>query len=713
MKTINIILLMFVISCISITSSAQEVNLVNIRETLLNSTYGWFDISGHYLYASTGYGIKVFDISTFSDPQEIIHIPTYGLTGSIMAEGEYLYVTDFNEGLLVFNIDDPENPVYLSSFNAPGNTRSILNNGDYIYLFAESEGIQIIDASDPYNLSLEEVIYTSGNAQMGAIAGNYMYVSVAEPGLAIYNIANPGSPQLVNTWNTLSGIARGLSVSPDNSFLLMGDWMNGVYVLNLSNPIFPAIAANLSYPGEFAMFTSGQQTYGICSYYKEGLQSFNYSGVELDSLYLGGNGYFIVNSGYAYVGQNDTLWVIDCEPPQSMSIESHINDLGFPYDAAVQDDYVYVANHAGGLAVLDAADPTNPILLDSMAVNLAAFDVCVHPDSPYVYVADFNYGLKVFNNSDQEHPILIDSVATDPDPYAIKVIYRDGYIYVVVISEGINVFSAADPAHPVFLFNINIGNITRECDVTTDGNYLYSAAFEDGMMVHQLFLPDSASFIVSNDNFEAAYSLEINDNYCYLADYYKGLFVFDINNPAYPIMLDSIPPASGACAIRVINDQYVAVGDYVEGVFIADVSNPMDIFEVSRMENYGVVQSMAIKDNYLLVCDHYSLIFADIYYNGIENPKSSAQVEYPILYPAYPNPFNCSALVEYEIRREGQVKLTLYNSLGQEAAVLADNYLSAGRYKASVDGVNIPSGIYFIKLETCGTSEIRKIILMK
>ncbi|MBK8982404.1 MAG: T9SS type A sorting domain-containing protein [Ignavibacteria bacterium] len=83
------------------------------------------------------------------------------------------------------------------------------------------------------------------------------------------------------------------------------------------------------------------------------------------------------------------------------------------------------------------------------------------------------------------------------------------------------------------------------------------------------------------------------------------------------------------------------------------------------------------------------------------------------LYQNYPNPFNPSTGIKFDVPKNSIVKLSVYNSLGQEAAVLLNETLSAGTYNMRFDGANLSSGLYFYKIETEDFTDIKKMMLVK
>jgi len=84
----------------------------------------------------------------------------------------------------------------------------------------------------------------------------------------------------------------------------------------------------------------------------------------------------------------------------------------------------------------------------------------------------------------------------------------------------------------------------------------------------------------------------------------------------------------------------------------------------------------------------------------------------------YPNPFNPETTISYSIKEEGNVKLEIFNIRGQKVKTLVNEVKSAGSFKANWNGIDnqnnpVASGIYFAKLRTTGTTNIKKMILMK
>jgi len=83
------------------------------------------------------------------------------------------------------------------------------------------------------------------------------------------------------------------------------------------------------------------------------------------------------------------------------------------------------------------------------------------------------------------------------------------------------------------------------------------------------------------------------------------------------------------------------------------------------------------------------------------------------LHTNYPNPFNPSTQLSYDLAESGVVELTIYDVNGNEISKLVQGYQTAGSYTLTFSATNMPSGIYVARLSSGMHSLTRKMILMK
>ncbi len=95
-----------------------------------------------------------------------------------------------------------------------------------------------------------------------------------------------------------------------------------------------------------------------------------------------------------------------------------------------------------------------------------------------------------------------------------------------------------------------------------------------------------------------------------------------------------------------------------------------------------------------------------------EGQTQKLPIEY-FLSQNYPNPFNPSTKLSYSITQSGLVTLKVYDVLGTEIETLVNEGKPVGTYELNWNGANLPSGVYFYRLQAGSFVQTRKMILLK
>ena len=97
------------------------------------------------------------------------------------------------------------------------------------------------------------------------------------------------------------------------------------------------------------------------------------------------------------------------------------------------------------------------------------------------------------------------------------------------------------------------------------------------------------------------------------------------------------------------------------------------------------------------------------------NPDSTANqsIEKYILYNNYPNPFNPSTKIKYSLPRQSHITLKVYDILGKEITSLVNEEKPSGNYQVQFNAANLPSGVYFYRIQSGDFIQTKKMILMK
>ena len=83
------------------------------------------------------------------------------------------------------------------------------------------------------------------------------------------------------------------------------------------------------------------------------------------------------------------------------------------------------------------------------------------------------------------------------------------------------------------------------------------------------------------------------------------------------------------------------------------------------------------------------------------------------LYNAYPNPFNPSTTIRFDMPEAGSIQLAVYDVMGRQVAKLIEGHRTAGTHSIAFDGTNVSSGVYFIRMNAPGYQATQKIVLIK
>ena len=83
------------------------------------------------------------------------------------------------------------------------------------------------------------------------------------------------------------------------------------------------------------------------------------------------------------------------------------------------------------------------------------------------------------------------------------------------------------------------------------------------------------------------------------------------------------------------------------------------------------------------------------------------------LFQNYPNPFNSSCAIKFSIPKLSQATIKIFNTLGEELETLVNEEKPVGTYELNWNAVNLPSGVYFYRLQAGDFVQTRKMILLK
>jgi len=92
------------------------------------------------------------------------------------------------------------------------------------------------------------------------------------------------------------------------------------------------------------------------------------------------------------------------------------------------------------------------------------------------------------------------------------------------------------------------------------------------------------------------------------------------------------------------------------------------------------------------------------YFHDLDSTFTSINTDYEtdIVLRNYPNPFNESSKIEFYLAEESQVKIELYNLLGEKIQTITDKYYTKGKHEILLNSDRIKTGVYYCTVKLNG-----------
>jgi len=322
------------------------------------------------------------------------------------------------------------------------------------------------------------------------------------------------------------------------------------------------------------------------------------------------------------------------------------------------------------LYVIDISEPTNPTQSAFLPIDGEIWDIVVSGN--YAYLANRGgYGLCIVDISNPIQPV--DKVHyTTGSPFSVTI---QNNLLFIAMDYRMEIVDISDPLNPKQIWDDRIVGTIRKIEVRDTLAYL--ASMHCGLQVYSISDPAQPRFITSIPTWNWTFGVAVSGNFAYMAENDAGIRVIDISDPDTLIQIGNYNTGSKARNIFADKDM-IYVADYVDGVYI--FQNPL--------------------------------------YTKIEDHKKPLLPDQLVLYPNYPNPFNPSTTIEYELPKSGPVRLTIYNLLGQKVRTLLNARQNAGRHHVVWDGCDetcrpVSSGVYYYRLEAGVTTQTKKMMLLR
>jgi hypothetical protein len=158
---------------------------------------------------------------------------------------------------------------------------------------------------------------------------------------------------------------------------------------------------------------------------------------------------------------------------------------------------------------------------------------------------------------------------------------------------------------------------------------------------------------------------------------------------------------------QFIDTTFVFTGD--------DLEIPKQLYDLRKSYSTNVSALEILDSVFTLIITGDLAVACDMMQN-LSTDKHSSDVRTPIQYRLsqnFPNPFNPTTTIQYDIPKTSHVILSISNMNGQLVARLVNQKQQPGHYSVNWDACNVSSGVYFYQIRTDDFHQVKKCILMK
>ena len=360
-------------------------------------------------------------------------------------------------------------------------------------------------------------------------------------------------------------------------------------------------------------------------------------------------------------------------------------------DVKVFDHYAVLIKENEPAQIIDLSDPEDPNVVSTIHFGLSIEDGGAHNcyiNGQYLYVIGLDAGgLEIYDLTNPESPQWVGDYITY---YYHDIYVKDGIAYAAAIhGDGVDILDVSNPSNVQLLVNFNYeGSGAHNCWTTEDGNYvIVGDEIGEGNWIRIFDIQDLdnismvAEYIVDPES--VVHNAYVDGNLLYVAHYTEGVRIVDLSDPESPVEI-------------AYYDTYLPNEYGYEGCW-----SVFPYFESGKIIASDLQSG-------LFVLEHQQFV-------NIEKPNAPDGFN---LKQNYPNPFNPTTRINYTIGLESFVNLTVFDVSGNFVKTLVNTQQPNGTHSVQWDGTNaldkkMPSGNYFIKIETGEFTQSRKIILLK
>lgn len=579
--------------------------------------------SGNYVFAGMGSEVAVFDVSNPQNISLVKKVPLYGTAYAVSHDRDTLYMASGHAGLSVVDISSPRDARRIGWLVLPQSAyaRWLALRDGYVYL-ATDKGCMIVNVKNRAKpVLVKQLLYEP--VKFAWVDGETLYLTLLGQRIFAYDISDRTQPVFLSKLD-LSYPTKQFEIDPPPGYLItygkyayVANGHKGITVLDISNPKAPRVLRSVYLDGRYTSFitlyknTLSVQTadrmymlditkpsHPVIAKTREGFGGYLTTGFYGDRqvFVTKRTGFYLVDTKdgllnprvlgsyfdpptarsvsvddhYLYLANGSGgLEIYRMDNPASPQLERKINVLGYANGISAKFPYIYLSEGIAGVSVTDTRDSQASSTQKYFDLENVSWNVTVH--NHIAYVSSSEQGLTTFDVSSPMHPVFLGKTVSRKEQgiggggvYMLNLAVQYPRVYITGITGDLHVYNVSDPRKPVL--EKTFSSVTG-MDIAVKKDMAYIAGFRSGVQVVNL---KNSRDIATYPTGGRPVGLHLEGERLFVADFDKGLLVYDVSNPK-SLTLERTYKTKGNAREVFVKGNYAYVADWDKGLTVIDL----------------------------------------------------------------------------------------------------------------------------------------------
>ena len=693
-------------------------------------------------------GVALVDVSDPTAPEELAVVPTTGEADDADVYGSLMAIADRTRGLVLVDVSDPENPTEVGVTSIRGYANALASGEDLVYFADGNNGLGIYDVSDPES-PFETGFSGSGYTSLDiCISGSFAYTSDGSTGIHIFSITDPSAPEELVSYDPPSAGAI-FTVGVDDGVVGMTDNTSTFYLANTRRLTQISLIGSVSLPSSQSVGCEVVGDYAYIANQTGGLQIVSF--VDRQNLYIAGSyslpeldakGVDVVD-GLIYVAGGAGLYIFRFEDPDAvpdLEYYSHyVEDSGQAHPNGFPDPGETVALNVG----LHNGSSSQSITSVQGVLSCDHEDI-LNDDGTAVW-ADIEPGFTEYNGDDLLVVTIPETFSPATVTFQLDLTFNGSEQVAITFTQMVgspdlalvNDYGDGDNVdavwHQIFQTAALDAQILTSSSAVQNGlagfrNVIWTTSNDSGdvlteaeVSLIQNYLSNGGSLLLTSSNVG-----EDEGSAQWFDESFTAHHLANTVESPYVLGVDSGP--MGAVALSLVGDGGAGNSSSPSSIQALEGAELLYRYSVGSAtagvahtgEGYAAIylafalEAVTGSDNTQTAAEALADLLAYMdSVNGVEQEIVNSALPASIQLEAWPNPFNASLQIRYQITQPGNLNIELFDLLGRHVRTLYSSPSATGTGAVRWQADHVASGTYLIRLSSDFGVVTRRVQLVK